>query len=49
MLISKIHKELKNDIKKTNNPSKKWGTELTREFSEYETEMAKKHLNVQYP
>ena len=30
-LISKIYKELK--ISNTNNPNKKWGTELNREFS----------------
>ena len=44
-LISKIHKELKKlDIKILNNPIKKWGTELKREFSTEESQMSKRHL-----
>ena len=44
-LISKINKELKKlDIKILNNPFKKWGTELNREFSTEELRMAKRHL-----
>jgi phage-related protein len=37
-LISNIYKELKKvDSRKSNNPIKKWGTELNREFSTEET------------
>jgi hypothetical protein len=44
-LISKRYKELKKlDSTKPNNPIKNWGTELIREFSTEETQMAKKHL-----
>jgi hypothetical protein len=32
------------DSKKTNNPTEKWGTELNRELSIEESQMAKKHL-----
>ena len=32
------------DSKKTNNPIKKWGTELNKEFSTEEYGMAGKHL-----
>jgi hypothetical protein len=44
-LISNIYKELKTlDSGKSNNPIKKWSTELNKEFS------TKKHLkNVQHP
>jgi hypothetical protein len=40
-LVSKIYKKLPTIIK-TNNPVLKWGTELSREFTEDETQMAKK-------
>ena len=44
-LISKIHKKCKKpDIKIPNNPIKKWGTHLNREFSTEESQMAKTHL-----
>jgi hypothetical protein len=50
-LIFNIYKELKKmDSKKTNNPIKKWGTELNKEFSTEEYQMTEKHLkNVQQP
>jgi hypothetical protein len=38
-LISNIYKELKKiDTRKSNNPNKKWGTELNKEFSIEESE-----------
>jgi hypothetical protein len=38
------------DSRKPNNPVKKWGTELKKEFSTEEYQMAEKHLkNVQHP
>ena len=44
-LISKICKELKKlDIKILNNPIKKWGTELNREFSTEESQMTERPL-----
>ena len=44
-LISKICKELKKlAIKSLINPIKKWGSELNREFSTEEVQMAKRHL-----
>jgi DNA-binding transcriptional regulator YhcF (GntR family) len=44
-LISKIYEELKKlDFIESNNPVKKWGTELKREFSTEELQMAEKHL-----
>jgi hypothetical protein len=44
-LISNIYKELKKvDSRKSNNPIKKWGTELNKEFSTEEYRMAEKHL-----
>ena len=44
-LISKKYKELKKlDTKTLINPIKKWGTELNREFTTYELQMAKRHL-----
>jgi hypothetical protein len=40
-----IYKELKKlDSRKSNNPIKKWGTELNKEFSTEEYRMAEKHL-----
>ena len=53
-LISNIYKELKKlDSRNSNNPFKKWGTELNKEFSTEEYRMAEKHLkqkkNVQHP
>jgi len=45
VLISKIYKELKKlDCRETNNPIKKWGTELNKEFTAEEYRMAEKHL-----
>ena len=44
-LISKIYKELKKlDFRETNNPIKKWGSELNKEFTAEECRMAEKHL-----
>jgi hypothetical protein len=45
-LISKcIYKELKKvDSRKSNNRIKKWGSELNKEFSPEENQMAEKHL-----
>ena len=44
-LISKIYKELKKlDFKILINPIKNWGSELNREFSTDEVQMAKRHL-----
>ncbi|EDL75144.1 rCG65845 [Rattus norvegicus] len=44
-LISKIYKELKKlDCRETNNPVKKWGSELNKEFTAEECRMAEKHL-----
>ena len=44
-LISNVYKELKKLVsKESNNPIKKWGTDLNREFSTEETQMALKHL-----
>ena len=44
-LISNVYKELKKvDFRKSNNPIKKWGTELNKEFSTEESQMAEKHL-----
>jgi hypothetical protein len=44
-LISKIYKELKKlDSRNSNNPFKKWGTELNKEFSLEEYRRAEKHL-----
>jgi hypothetical protein len=35
---------MKVDSKKSNNPIKKWGSELNREFSPEEYRMVEKHL-----
>jgi hypothetical protein len=44
-LIFNIYKELKKlDSRKSNNPVKKWVTELNKEFSPEEYRMAEKHL-----
>jgi hypothetical protein len=44
-LISNLCKELKKlDSRNLNNPIKKWGTELNKEFSTEEYRMAEKHL-----
>jgi hypothetical protein len=44
-LIFNIYKELKKlDSRKQNNPNKKWGTELNKEFSTEEYRMTEKHL-----
>jgi hypothetical protein len=44
-LISNIYKELKKlDSREPNNPVKKWSTELNKEFSTEQYQMAEKHL-----
>jgi hypothetical protein len=44
-LISNIYKELKKvDSIKSNNPIKKWGSDLNKDFSPEEYRMAEKHL-----
>ena len=44
-LISNIYEELKKlESRESNNPIKKWGTELNKEFSLKEYQMAEKHL-----
>ena len=44
-LISDIYKEHKKlDPRETNNPIKKWDTELNKEFSPEELQMPEKHL-----
>ena len=44
-IISNIYKELKKlDPREPNDPIKKWGTDLNKEFSPEEIRMAKRHL-----
>ena len=48
-LISNIYKELKKqDSRNSNNPVKKWGSELNKEFSPEEYQMAEKHLKKMF-
>jgi hypothetical protein len=48
-LVSNIYKELKKlDSRKPNNPIKKWGTELNKEFSPEEYQRAEKYLKKMF-
>jgi hypothetical protein len=48
-LISNIYKELKKlDSRNSNNPIKKWGRELNKEFSTEEYQRAENHLKKMF-